>query len=283
MFSAPREGIKRHNEAPIQIMDAVHSDTSEFEERAGIVGRALIAALERTIHLQSGVIEGYVAKLRKANPHATPAEIQKLIDRDFKRVATGSGATAGLASAVPGLNFTLGLAAVGSESVLFLDLAACYVMASAHLRGINFRDPERRRALILVVLLGANGTMLVDAAIGDIASANSISLVNQISRLGGANLSALNKRLLKKATTKLTKKYAGAWIGKILPLGVGAVVGSVANRKIAEKVIGNARQSLGAIPREFQEELIFDGEVTATESRPGALWHKARRILPGRD
>ena len=37
----------------------------------------------------------------------------------------------------------------------------------------------------------------------------------------------------------------------VLPLGVGAVVGTFANRTLAHKVISNARTSLGPLPAEF--------------------------------
>ena len=47
---------------------------------------------------------------------------------------------------------------------------------------------------------------------------------------------------------RLGKRFRGVWLGKILPLGVGAVIGTLANRKLAAKAIGNAQTSLGPVP-----------------------------------
>ncbi|APT84502.1 hypothetical protein [Corynebacterium aquilae] len=233
------------------ITDAVHSDPQVLEERAGATGRILITALDKAAHMQSSLIEGYVNWLRSKNPEASPYEIQRLMDKHIKRLATGSGATVGAAAAVPGIGFATGAAAVGAESVLFLDAATFYVMASAHLRGVDIRSKERRRALILVVLLGSAGTMIVDAAVGNLGDRKGASVAATLTRFGTPSLNEVNSRLLKTATKRLNKKLWGTWVGKVMPLGIGAVVGTVANRKIADKLIENARTSLGALPAKF--------------------------------
>jgi hypothetical protein len=36
-----------------------------------------------------------------------------------------------------------------------------------------------------------------------------------------------------------------------MPLGIGAVVGTIANRKLSKAVIANVRESLGMLPAQF--------------------------------
>lgn len=216
----------------------------EEKVRAGVTGRALMKALDRAVAIQSSSIEGYVARLRRKKPEASPAELQQLMDRHFLYAVSGSGAGAGAAAAVPGIGFFTGAAAISAESLVFLDAVAVYTVASAHLRGVDIRDPERRRTLILLVLAGAKGTALVDALV----DGKGLPTTATMTRLSGPALGGVNSRLLRLALKQMGRKVRWAWLGKIMPLGIGAVAGTVLNRRLAKRAIDNARQSLGPPP-----------------------------------
>ena len=237
------------------VLDAVNSDPRSLHEQAGTSGRLLIAALDRAVAIQTSAVEKYVSKLREKKPSASPAEVQRMLDNHLMYLATGAGAGAGATATIPGLGFLASLAAVGAESVVFLDAAAFYTIASAHLRGIDIRDAERRRALILVTLIGSAGTALVDAAVGDLAKqaagAQQASAGSMLGRFGAARLRELNGRLVSMATKRFGKSLRNAWLGKLMPLGIGAVLGTVANRKLAKRVIANSQESLGLLPQAF--------------------------------
>lgn len=227
------------------ITDTYGSDPQALASEAGPAGRVLIKTLDKAVHLQSSAIIGYVDWLRSRNPEASPQEIQRLMDKHFMRLATGTGAGAGTAAAVPGIGFITGAVAVSAESLVFLDAAAFYTVASAYLRGGDIRDPERRKALILVAILGSSGSALADASI------NAGNSVAAISRLSVRNLGEVNNQLLRMALNQVSKRLRTAWIGKIMPMGVGAVLGTVANRKLASKVVNNTNESLGPLPATF--------------------------------
>ncbi|WP_080795550.1 hypothetical protein [Corynebacterium pacaense] len=201
--------------------------------------RQLVAALDRAVQIQSGVIEGYVRRLRRKHPEASPAELQNLIDKHFMRAVSGTGAGVGMAAAVPGIGFFTGALAIGAESAVFLDAVALYTAASAHLRGVDIGDPERRRALILVVLLGAAGTALVDPG----ARRRGVPAVASISRFSTKRLVEVNGRLLRMAL----RRFRFTWLGKIMPLGIGAVLGLMANRRLARRALRNTYESLGPL------------------------------------
>lgn len=234
------------------ITDGVGSDPAALERNAGPAGRALISALDRAVGVQAGTIERYVAFLRSRNRDASPADIQRLVDKHFKNLSTGTGAGVGAAAAIPGIGFFTGAAAVGAESLVFMDAAAVYTVTSAHLRGVDIRDPERRRALILIVLLGSKGSAITDVVVGDLAKENNnLPSISAVSRFSASRLTEVNSRLLRIAVRRFSRKLGASWFGKIMPFGIGAVIGSVANRKLANRLVRNAYETLGAPPAHF--------------------------------
>ncbi|WPF66980.1 MULTISPECIES: hypothetical protein [unclassified Corynebacterium] len=214
------------------------------EEPRNPAARALVKGLDRAVRIQASTIESYVERLRAKNPQATPAEIQEKLDKHFLRLVSGSGASAGGASAIPGVGLLTGAAALSAESLVFLDTAAFYAVASAHAQGVDIHDPERRRMIVMMCLLGASGTAVVDALLP--AGADRLS-VPSVSRLSGSALGQINNRLLRTVLKRTTKKMAGAWVGKLMPLGIGAVVGLMANRKIAKRMIQHTREALAEL------------------------------------
>lgn len=245
------------------ITDGIGSDPAALERNAGPTGRALIKALDRAVGVQAGTIERYVSFLRSRSPEAGPAEIQRQLDKHFLRLATGTGAGVGAAAAVPGIGFITGAAAVGAESLVFLDAAAIYTVASAHVRGVDIQDPERRRALILIVLLGSKGSAVSDVLVGDLGSEQSGNLpsITAVSRFSASRLTEVNSRLLRIALKRVGKKLGASWFGKILPFGVGAVLGTIANRKLANRLIRNAGESLGTPPAAFDTPAPAKGSI----------------------
>lgn len=264
--SAPRDGGF--------LTDAVGSDPKKLQEETGVAGRMLIKSLDTAMGWQTSLITGYVRQLHARNPRETPAQIQGRIDDHFLALVTGSGGAAGGAAFIPGVGFVTGLGAVALESVVFLEIAAWHTLASASLRGIDIEEEERRRSLVLVTLMGASGTALVAAAMGDEplrkrapAKDPAASL---IARLGIPQLRGLNKALIKQAQKRITKSARLAVIGKLMPMGIGAVVGAGANRKIGKTLLERARLALGPIPATWPEtfELSDDDVKKAGFSLP---------------
>lgn len=249
-------GTKRKSEdlaVRQEIEEALREDPTQLEKDAGPLGRAFIGAVDKAVQLQTSTIRTYVDWLRRQNPDATPAEIQKLMDKHLKNTVTGTGAGVGAAAAVPGIGLFAGAAAVAGESVLFLDLAAFYAVASAYLRGEDIADPERRRALVLSLLMGTKGLAIVDAMLGD--DAGKIPGKSTLAKFSGPTLANTNNVLQRIAMRSMRKSLRRAWLGKLMPLGIGAVAGTTANRKLADGVISNVQSGLGAVPAGFATPL----------------------------
>lgn len=258
-----------------EIDEALREDPAQLEKDAGPLGRAFIGAVDKAVQLQTSTIRTYVDWLRRQNPDATPAEIQKLMDKHLKNTVTGTGAGVGAAAAVPGIGLFAGAAAVAGESVLFLDLAAFYAVASAYLRGEDISDPERRRALVLSLLMGTKGLAIVDAMLGD--DAGKIPGKSTLAKFSGPTLANTNNVLERIATRSIRKTLRRAWLGKLMPLGIGAIAGTTANRKLADGVIDNVQSGLSAMPAAFasplpEKDTDEDGKGLSLNPKEFAAW-----------
>jgi len=258
-----------------EIDEALREDPTQLEKDAGPLGRAFIGAVDKAVQLQTSTIRTYVDWLRRQNPDATPAEIQKLMDKHLKNTVTGTGAGVGAAAAVPGIGLFAGAAAVAGESVLFLDLAAFYAVASAYLRGEDISDPERRRALVLSLLMGTKGLAIVDAMLGD--DAGKIPGKSTLAKFSGPTLANTNNVLQRIAMRSMRKTLRRAWLGKLMPLGIGAIAGTTANRKLADGVIDNVQSGLSAMPAAFasplpEKDTDEDGKGLSLNPKEFAAW-----------
>ena len=235
------------------------ADAQLIEQNASLLGRSFITGLDRAVRLQSGVIRAYVDHLRRSNPEASPAEIQAIMDKHFLYAASGTGAGAGGAAAIPGIGFVTGAAAIAGESLVFVDLAAVYTVGSAYLRGVDISDAERRRAIVLMVLSGAQGAAIVDTLVGP--NAQPVPSVKMLSKFSGPTLNQANSLLTRSLMKSLRRRLRRMWIGKLMPLGIGAVAGTMANRALAKKVIEGVGPNLGQPPVEFANELPAKSEA----------------------
>lgn len=228
-------------------------DAKTIEQNANLWGRSFIRGLDRAVRLQSGVIRAYVDHLRRSNPDASPAEIQAIMDKHFLYAASGTGAGAGGAAAVPGVGFFTGAAAIAGESLVFVDMAAVYTVGSAYLRGVDISDAERRRAIVLTVLSGSQGAAIVDALVGP--DAQKVPSIATVSKFSGPTLNQANNMLTRQLLKSMKRRLRRMWLGKLMPLGIGAVAGTIANRALAKKVIDGVVPNLGQPPAEFANEL----------------------------
>lgn len=224
----------------IVVTDYLNSDSSAVLEKSSPMAKFLVLALDKAASIQATTIIKYVEWLKRRNSSASAIEIQQLLDKHFLRTITGSGAAAGITAALPGVGLITGTAAVGAESLLFLDAATFYALGSAHLRGIDITNVERRKAIVLLALLGAEGTALTDSSLTNPA--------RMLSKTSTSRLTEFNTYLFKLAMKRISKSMRLAWLGKLMPLGLGAVLGSVANRKIGRKLVDHISDGLGSLP-----------------------------------
>jgi hypothetical protein len=68
-------------------------------------------------------------------------------------------------------------------------------------------------------------------------------------------LARFNTRMLKYFVKRYTVRRGALMFGKMLPVGIGAVVGGAGNRIVGKKIVRNARQAFGTPPARWPATL----------------------------
>jgi hypothetical protein len=217
------------------------------DDNPGAAARALSQIIERGARVQGPAVRAYVDRLRRSHPDATPAEIVAKLEKRYIAAVMASGAAVGSAAAVPGVGTLAAMSAVAGETVVFLEATAVFVLAVAEVHGIPADHRERRRALVLAVLVGEDSKRAVADLIGP-GRTSGAWLSDGAATLPLPAVSQLNSRLLKYFVKRYTLKRGAIAFGKVLPVGIGAVVGGVGNRVMGRKIVANARAAFGNPP-----------------------------------
>ncbi len=224
------------------------------DESPSAAAKVLSAIIERGARVQAPAVKAYVDRLREHNPNATPAEIVTKLEKHYVAAVIASGAAVGSAAAFPGIGTLAAMSAVAGETVVFLEATAVYVLAVAEVHGIPADHRERRRALVLAVLVGEEGKHAVADLIGPGRTSGSW-VADGAATLPLPAVSQLNSRLLKYFVKRYTLKRGALMFGKLLPVGIGAVVGGVGNRLMGKRIVANARKAFGNPPPRWPAQL----------------------------
>ena len=217
------------------------------DEHPSSAVRALSAIIERGSRVQAPAIKAYVDRLRKANPDATPAEIVTKLEKYYLAAVMASGAAVGSAAAFPGIGTLAALSAVAGETVVFLEATAVFVLAVAEVHGIPADHRERRRTLVLAVLVGEDSKQAIADLIGR-GRTSGAWLAEGAATLPLPAVAQLNSRLLRYFVKRYALRRGALAFGKLLPVGIGAVIGGVGNRMMGKKIVANARKAFGSPP-----------------------------------
>ncbi len=220
---------------------------ADADEKPGAAAKALSNILERGARVQAPAVEAYVQRLRRANPDASPAEIITKLEKRYLAAVMASGAAVGSAAAFPGIGTITALSAVASETVVFLEATALFVLAVAEVHRIPAGHREHRRALVLSVLVGDDSKGAVRDLVGP-GRTNGAWLGESTAALPLPVVSQLNNRLLKYFVKRYALRRGAIAFGKMLPMGIGAVIGGGGNRLMGKKIISNARTAFGPPP-----------------------------------
>jgi hypothetical protein len=234
-----------------------------IDDDPSAAARMLSHLIETGSRVQAPAIRAYVQRLRHANPDATPAEIVAKLEKHYLAAVMASGAAVGSAALFPGIGTLVALSAAAGETVVFLEATTVFVLSVAEVHGIPAEHRERRRALVLAVLVGEDGRHAVADLVGP-GRTNGAWLSEGAATLPLPALSQLNSRLLKYFVKKYAVKRGALAFGKILPAGIGAVVGGGGNRLMGKKIIKNAHAAFGPAPGRWPSSLIV---LPSIESR----------------
>ncbi|NUS42376.1 MAG: hypothetical protein HOQ24_01580 [Mycobacteriaceae bacterium] len=217
--------------------------------------KAIVSMLDRGSKLQGPAVAAYVDRTRRGHPGESPAEIVARLEKLYLTAVTGSGGAVGATAAVPGIGTVAALSASGAETLFFLEASALFTLAVAEVHGVAPRDHERRRALVLAVVLGEGGKEIVERTVGRKATNWGTLLVYRVPKL-----KEMNESLLGRFALRFVIERSALVVGKVIPAGIGAAIGAGGNRLLGKGVISNAKDAFGPPPQHWP---VIDAEVIA--------------------
>lgn len=212
----------------------------------------LDSAVDRAVQIPSASIRKHVDKLRRKNPEASPADIVKILEKEYLRVIETSGGAIGAAAAVPAVGTATGMLLSGSDIATFFASSAAFSLAVADVHGIDVSDTARRRALLLATVLGDKGAKDVEDAIGGSGVAWGKVLLTSMPQ---TTLRRVNKTLRNQFIRRQIAKQTGLFFGRVIPFGFGAVIGFFGARALGHTVIKQSRDAFGLPPGRFPRVL----------------------------
>jgi hypothetical protein len=214
--------------------------------------------LDRLLAVQRPVVVKHVAALRRRHRRADPAKLIRILEREYLTAVTSGGA-AGASAVIPGVGWGVSLALSGVETAGFLEASALFAQSVTEVHGIAVTDPERARALVMTMMMGAPGATLVRQFAGEAlgtAPARSAfwgELVTQ--KLPKTAISGLTDTVRKHFVRRFAASQTATALGRAVPFGIGAVVGGTGNHLLGRKVVTSARDAFGPAPASFPVEL----------------------------
>ncbi|WP_019136120.1 hypothetical protein [Cellulomonas massiliensis] len=232
--------------------------------------RIIEAALAKAVTVPSATIHAHVERLRRKNPEATPEEIIRLLEREYLLVVQSAGGAVGAAAAAPAVGTTAAFVLTSSDVATFFASSAAFALGVASVHGIEIEDHERRRSLLLTTVLGDSGAKAV-ADITEMRAGSTARLL--LTRLPISTVKRVNTALTRKMIRTQLGKQTGVALGRMLPYGVGFVVGIGGARALGKTVIKGARAAFGPPPPHFPRTIETDASPLTIDA-PG------RPLLP---
>ena len=218
------------------------------------------AALDKAVTIPSARIHAHVQSLRRRNPHASPALIVQLLEREYLLVIAGTGGVVGAAAAAPAIGTGIAVALTASDVATFFASSAAFSLAVASVHGIEVGDAGRRRALLLATIVGESGLK----ATGDATEITSGAFARVLlTRMPTSTIKRVNGTLTRRLIRQQAVKQSALAFGRLAPFGIGAVVGVTGARALGRTVVDGARRAFGPPPAQFPRlvEVVETGDA----------------------
>jgi len=245
----------------------------------------IIRGLRAAMSAQRPAVLAHIRGIRRQHPTASPEQVVRILEKRFLTSVTLSGAGSGGASVIPGVGTVITLTVIGTETVLFFEMTALFAQSVAEVHGIVVDDEERAHNLVMALLLGGPSTEVIEQFMRQASTrdGNRVEYWGETitATMPKAFTSYLNRMLREQLAKRFAVAQGAGMAGRLIPFGIGAVIGGTSNRIIGGKVVTAARQAFGPAPPAWVAELE---QITPRPER--RLRRPARRVgqtrsLPG--
>ena len=131
-FSSKKHSDKQSDDE-LDVDENVENDNLENKETQS----RILSAVERAAEIQVRPSARYVDMVKSKHEGDSPAQVQEVVNKHFRRLATTTGVGAGASAAVPGVGTLASLGVSTGDAFLFLELTTWYTLSSAYFRGID--------------------------------------------------------------------------------------------------------------------------------------------------
>lgn len=235
-------------------------DTKNAFDENGQPKPAITKALDTVLRVQRPMVVSMVKKLRAKYPTESPAQIQKRLEKQYIRDVTLGGGAVGASAFIPGIGTvtSVGLSALAVGG--YLERTAIFAQAVAELNGVEIKNDESSRAMVMAIMLGEDGSVLMNTMLAQSTGASSITKKwgMMMGKKDDGKLFSVERTLRNMFIKRFLTRQSGALLGRALPFGIGAVVGGGANLALGKKVIQATHEAFGDAPATFPETLITD-------------------------
>ena len=256
------------------------------------------AKMYQAIAVQRPVVVEFLKSLRREKPDATAAEILKVLDARYVAAVTVTGTAVGASAALPVVGTGIALSLGVADLLFFYEISALYVLAATELHGIEVTDAERARPLVFGMLLGEKSQSQVAKIVLQAAGAGGVNQARGVANAVGTRVlpsgwgEVLTQQLpdsalapvatvIAKQALKESAKFGGETLGKVIPFGIGAVVGGVGNFAFGRDVVKAARIAFPVPPAGFPDAVAdFSAPDLTVLSQSRAV--KAMQAAAGR-
>lgn len=234
--------------------------------------------IDKLLGVQRPAVVGHIRSIRAGSPDAAPAEVIKILEGRYLTLVTASGAAAGASAAIPGVGTGVSLAISGVETATFLELSAMFAQSVTEINGVVVDDPDLARALVMTMVIGEAGTQLVRqlAAAHGVVAAPDEPWGILLARIPKEALPQIVLQVKDTFVKKFTASQVRKAAGRLIPFGIGAVVGGHGNHSVGMQIIESARAAFGPLPAEFPAGL--DPLPEPPEAEPAAIAAEAPAV-----
>ncbi|HJC68422.1 hypothetical protein [Brachybacterium sp. EE-P12] len=192
-----------------------------------------LALIDAALKVQAPLARTYVAHLRAKHPGATDRQLLEKVTARFTALTTATGAGIGGVAALPGLGTAAAVGLTVGEGLSFAESCAFLTLAAADIHGVDMTDRDSRRLVLMGVLGGERGAEIIAKALG-----RQGLRWNSVLGGGGGFLPGLvSSQITRYVRRRVVSRTGGLWIARLLPFGIGALLGGIGARVVARSVV----------------------------------------------
>jgi len=234
------------------------SELTEDGEWVEPLDERWLSLIDAALKVQAPLAHSYVETLREKHPEATERQLLEHVTSRFVGLTTLTGAGIGGVAALPGLGTAAALGLTVGEGVSFAEACAFLTLSAADIHGVDMTDESTRRLVLMGVLSGERGTEIIAKAMGR----QGLQWNAVLSGGGGFLPGLVNKQISRYVRRRVVARTGKLWLMRLLPFGIGAVLGGLGARSVARSVVE-------AMLEIFSHGATLEGELAGELGRLG--------------